>query len=325
MKYCTNCGNKISVENKFCPNCGTKNEIPHNSTNKIDESIEKVVNDVNAVKKEFSESKYINQTKEITKNTFGSIKEFSILILGYIGLFITTIQLTNFYFFDKSWGIADAYHHHFPNKFNLNEFPFFVSEILIVILSIIFMFILGKRKKWLLFISSFYSVVFLFTSIETINSSSNRKEQENIEIIQTNIINDEKISANYNYKDNNYSYSFNNDENGYNKNLKIYRNNELFFEYDFKEIEPYVGKVGKIENDYFFNNYFYFECPFTEKTEYGYGLDHYVLIDLITKEKFILKNMIYQDTDRFSWRLTNLKDFKDINSEVYDIFLSKKP
>lgn len=325
MKYCTNCGNKISEENKFCPNCGTKNDIAYNSTNKIDENIEKVVKEVSAVKKEFSESKYINQTKEVTKNSLDTLKKFSILILGYIGLFITTIQLINFYAFDKDWYIADAYHHHFPNKFNFGEFPFFISEILIIILSIIFMFLLGKRKKWLLFIASFYSIVFLFTSIKTINSSTNKKEQENLEINETNIQKEEKLSANYNYKENNYSYSFNNDKNGYNKNLKIYRNNELFFEYDFEEIEPYVGKVEKIENDYFFNNYFYFECPFTERTEYGYGLDYFVLIDLITKEKFILKNMIWQDTDRISWRYTNLKDFKDLNSEVYDIFLSKKP
>jgi hypothetical protein len=323
MKYCTNCGNKINEENKFCPNCGTKNNISNSSTNKIDESIEKVVTEVNAVKKEFSESKYINQTKEVTKNTLYNLKKYSILILGYIGLFITTIQLVNFYFFDKKWYIAEAYYHHFPNKFNLSEFPFFISEILIIILSLCFMLLLGKRKKWILFIASFYIAIFLFTSIKTINSDNNKNEA--LEIKDTLNKNDVKLSANYNYKENNYNYSFSNDQNGYNKNLKIYRNNELFFEYDFKEIEPYIGKVEKIENDYFFNNYFYFECLSTKKTEHGYGLDYYVLINIVTKQKFILKNMFWLDSDRINWTHTNLNEFKDIDYEVYNIFLNKKP
>lgn len=164
MLFCSNCGKQVTQNAKFCSNCG--NEIINKSVNKIDNTIDSILSKTNSIKEEVNQSYYYNQAKEKTKTSLYLIKERIIIALGYLSIFFLSIQFVNFYFFKNELHILSAYERHFYSGYRFVEYFYFLAEILpSTILPMIFVFLLGLRKNFVIWFFPFFIILFIASTL----------------------------------------------------------------------------------------------------------------------------------------------------------------
>lgn len=209
MNFCSNCGCQQNQENKFCSRCGEKIEIIK-TTNVIDKGIETFSNGIKIVNNEISQSEYIKNAKEITKNLVIIICEKTVMVLGYIGLFVTTIELVNHFFLGNKLQIIQHY-----EKYGLNDFwSVFLPLNLFLILSFVFMFLSGLKRNRLLYVTLVY--FFLFVGAFLVNNKKNQtsdnvysteiETQEVVDTVKNFNSGSTEIKSNEEVKEFNYSY-----------------------------------------------------------------------------------------------------------------------
>lgn len=190
MNFCSNCGFQLNQDSKFCSKCGEKVEI-ETTTNVIDKNVENVLKGVNKVKNEISESEYVNKAKETTKSVIGLFWEKTIMIFGYIGLVVLSIQLFNHFLFGNRLYMIQVY-----EEYGFRDFvSTFLALNFIVIISFVFMFLSGLRRQKLLYVSIIYFVLFIIAFLGNKKSNQPKVVFESTEILnQNNIDSSENIN-----------------------------------------------------------------------------------------------------------------------------------
>lgn len=172
MLFCSNCGKQVTQNAKFCSNCG--NEIVNKSVNKIDNTIDSILSKTNSIKEEVNQSYYYNQAKEVTKTSLYLLKERIIITLGYLSIFFLSIQFINFYIFKNELHILTAFERHFYSGYRFVEYFYFLAEILpSTILPMIFVFLLGLRKNFVIWFFPLFIILFIVSTFNDNSSNHN--------------------------------------------------------------------------------------------------------------------------------------------------------
>jgi hypothetical protein len=176
MKFCSTCGAKIGSEDKFCSGCGKKNE--NITSNKIDRSVDKVLEGINTVSKEIENSEYVSQSLNATKKTYLFIKELSIKVFAYIGIIILLIQFFNYFITDINVHYISAYQELFETEYsgvNFEKIIIYLAQILIsTILPVVFIYLYSKRVDWMNYILGISIILLFITGLNRVPNSESQ-------------------------------------------------------------------------------------------------------------------------------------------------------
>lgn len=189
MKFCPTCGNKITIE-KFCSNCGSKIEVSEIEKNKIDESVNFIKENLKSVNNEIKESVVVNHLK---RNTFPRFLNGIIDVLGIVGLVTIFGQIFVHFSMNKNFHFQDAYLRYEGQSFYYLTSGFLAEIIPTTILPFLFMFLSGRRKKWLLITSLI--LMFLLIIISQNGNSISNNNNEIINSENQNSITTDSISS----------------------------------------------------------------------------------------------------------------------------------
>lgn len=342
MNFCSNCGNKLNTNVNFCSNCGCNFE--KTTSNKIDESVEKVIKGIEGATKEVSNSQYLN--KALT-NSINSIGKGLIKIFAIISIVIFFIQFFNYFFLNKNIHLISAYQD-IINKSNYNNgkleiaLIYFAQILPSTILPIIFIYLYSKRVNWVSYLLGIIIVLLVSSTLirkeHIIYGLDNSAKKENNTIVENptsiNYTSDENLTLNNN-KD------LNTNENNIFKYLEgnfVFQNHE--FKYEFKCKDDVWGETKlKILKDnllYYTNENTTYNCAiYNIEQNNGYfcyeihsaggtsGMESYTyhLLNLRNKQVFELEKY-YPIDEEENYTLFGLDEIKK-NPEVYSILKIK--
>lgn len=344
MNFCPKCGAKLNTDSKFCAECGTK--IENTSSNKIDNSIDKVLKNIDNISKEVENSDYVNKTINASKNSFNYIKELLIKTFAYLGIIIFIVQFFNYIFSESNIHYISAYQELFDSYYYKNKFEraiIYLAQILpSTIIPIVFIYLYSKRAEWMNYV---LGIIFMGLIITGLNSKSkdeinldNSTEIENnyessSEQVDKNLNSDSLIEKPENnnsvnedvkYKNLEDDFTFNSIKYSYkfkclfdvwgNTDLKVYKNGKLFFESSYSPFNCEIFNINKT------GNYFCFEIHSVGGTN---GLEYYTyyLLDLRNADLYELEKNYPVDEDK-NYTLYGVEKIKE-NTEVYNILKSK--
>jgi hypothetical protein len=150
-KYCTECRNKIEKSHKFCVECG-KSTSEKKTTNKIDNSVNKVKRGFTSISKELSESETVNvisnKAYKLAKETTETAKDVGnkfLKFLGIIGFIVLALMIINPLVTGDDFVIKSAFDSNLGG--NRSNSAAFIGEITgTIILPLIFIYF-GFRKN----------------------------------------------------------------------------------------------------------------------------------------------------------------------------------